>query len=59
MIYRVKLGYDTGGNPMYYKWKCDCEQCLTTSGQCQEVMAANIKEKNKPRDTALYASLRR
>ena len=59
MIYKVFLGYDTGGNPMYYEWKCDCEQCRTTSGQCMKVMAANFKEKNKPQDTALYASLRR
>ena len=59
MIYRVFIGYDTGGEPIYYKWKCDCEKCLTTTGQCKEVIKANLKEEKKPQDTALYASLRR
>ena len=71
MIYLVLVGYDTGGEPIW-EWHCDCEVCLTTSGQCQEVMAANFQEvyrgvkriinlfkKDKPQDTALYASLRR
>ena len=59
MIYKIFIGYDTAENPMY-KWHCDCEKCLTTSGQCQTVMAANFNEdKKKPQDTALYASLRR
>ena len=60
MIYRVFTGFDTSGKPVYYKWHCDCEKCLTTTGECQNVMAANFdKDKKKPQDTALYASLRR
>lgn len=58
MIYPVLIGYDTGREPIW-EWKCDCEICLTTSGQCREVMAANKTEENKPEDLALYASLRR
>ena len=59
MIYPVLIGYDTGGEPTW-EWKCDCETCLTTAGQCQHVMAANFDEdKKKPQDTAIYASLRR
>jgi len=58
MIYPVLVGYDTSNEPIW-TWKCDCKICLTTSGQCQNVIDANEKEKNKPQDTALYASLRR
>ena len=59
MIYRVLIGYDTGGVPIY-KWNCDCEQCLTSISPCQSAINANINEdKEKPQDTALYASLRR
>jgi len=58
MIYRVFTGYNTGGEPIWI-WKCDCEICLTTGGQCQAVIEANEEEKSKPQHTALYASLRR
>ena len=60
MIYRVFMGYDTGGEPIYYKWHCDCEKCLTSTNPHQAAINANIDEdKEKPQDTALYASLRR
>ena len=59
MIYLVLVGYDASGEPIW-KWKCDCEICLTKSGRCQAVTKANLGEdKEKPQDTALYASLRR
>ena len=58
MIYPVLVGYDTGGEPIW-KWECDCEKCLASTAPCQAVGKANEKEKNKPQDTALYASLRR
>ena len=58
MIYPVLVGYDKDKEPIW-KWECDCEICLTKSGQCREVIAANKTEKDKPQDTALYASLRR
>jgi len=58
MIYLVLVGYDTAGNPIW-KWKCDCKICLTSASPCQNVKDANEKEKKPPRDTALYASLRR
>lgn len=58
MIYPVLVGYDKDKEPIW-RWHCDCEICLTTSKQCQEVMAANFIEKDKPQDTAIYASLRR
>ena len=59
MIYRILIGYDTGGVPIY-KWNCDCEECLTTVGECRKIRLANYDEdKEKPQDTALYASLRR
>ena len=58
MIYKVFIGFNTAEEPMY-KWHCDCKKCVATGGQCQEVMAANFKEKMKPQNTALYASLRR
>ena len=60
MIYRVIIGFDTSGKPIYYKWHCNCDKCLTTGGQCSEVAQANFDEdKEKPQDTVLYASLRR
>jgi len=71
MIYRVWIGYDTAGEPIW-EWRCNCEKCLTSTSPCYEVLDANFKEmkkglnkimglfrKNKPQDTALYASLRR
>ena len=59
MIYPILIGYDTGGVPIY-KWNCDCEKCLTSTSLCQTAINANYKEdKEKPQDTAIYASLRR
>ena len=58
MIYPVLVGYDMGGEPIW-KWECDCEKCLTSTTPCQAVTKANEGEKEKPQDTALYASLRR
>jgi len=58
MIYCVLIGYDTAGRPIWV-WKCDCEECLTSTAPCQAVIKANEREKEKPQDTALYASLRR
>jgi len=58
MIYRVFKGYDTGGEPIY-EWGCDCEECRTTSSLCMAVIEMKEEEKNKPRNTAIYAGLRR
>lgn len=68
MIYPVLVGYDNGNKPIW-RWKCDCEICLTSITSCQAVMKANMKEvadkiierfgKDKPQDTAIYAGLRR
>lgn len=46
MTYRVFIGFDTSGNPMY-KWNCDCDKCLNTTGHCVDVLEANLIEREK------------
>ena len=58
MIYPILTGYDKDKEPIW-RWECDCEICLTSPNPCQTVIDANKAEKDKPQDTALYASLRR
>ena len=49
MIYRVLIGYDTGGVPIY-KWNCDCEICLTTAGECRKVRMAGMANTDEDKE---------
>ena len=51
MIYRVLIGYDTGGVPIY-KWHCDCAICQSTSGRCAKASLPNTDEDKESQNIA-------
>lgn len=54
MIYRIFVGFDTGGEPIY-KWICDCGKCRTSTVPCIEVVEANIEEEARRKKGDAYA----